>query len=347
MGGSVILSYTGPACDAAQARVLPMHEIIDIRRFEAQAFTSLLDTESRAWKDELRWDFGPSARVVSKCLREKRLSGYALVVGGEVRGYCFFFYDGEKGLIGDLFLDSSAAGIDHAQQLLNHVIETLLATPGVRRVEAQLPHFPFRTLEPCFRSHGFRGYLRRFMVRPLGDFRPPSGLSSPSAAERDRADPNSFVVLPWERQYDHEAADLLYHTYRDHVDAGINDQYISQAGAARLLENIVLQQGCGDYLSHAARVAIHRPSHRLAGLLAVTAVRPHTAHIPQVAVPPSFQGYGLGTLLMESAFRELTSQGFQEISLTVTDANARAVRLYERLGFKTFREFGAFVYQRP
>lgn len=323
------------------------YEIIDIRRFEAQAFVPLLDAESCAWSDGLRWDFGPSARIVSTCLREKRLAGYALIFEGKVRGYCFFFYDGEKGLIGDLFLDSSVAGIDHAHRLLNHVIETLLGTPGVRRVEAQLPHFSFEALEPCFCSHGFRAYLRRFMAHPLGNSRPPSAISSLSVAAKASADPDSFVVLPWERQYDHEAAELLHHTYRNHVDAGINDQYSSLAGTTRLIENIVLQQGCGEYLPRISRVAIHRPSQKLAGLLAVTAVRPRTAHIPQVAVPPPFQGCGLGTLLMESAFQDLTCQGYQEISLTVTDANAAAVRLYERLGFKTFREFGAFAYQRP
>jgi ribosomal protein S18 acetylase RimI-like enzyme len=323
-----------------------MYEIIDIRRFEADAFVSMLDAESRAWNDDLRWDFGPSARVVSRCLREKRLAGYALVSEGKICGYCFFFYDGEKGLIGDLFLDPSAAAIDQAHRLLNHAIETLLATPGVRRVEAQLPHFPFETLEPCFRSHGFQGYLRRFMARPLGDCRSPLAVPSLSVAEKGWAEPDSFVVLPWERQYDRQAAELLHHTYRNHVDAGINDQYSSPAGTTRLIENIVLQQGCGEYLSGISRVAIHRPSQKLAGLLAVTAVRPRTAHIPQVAVPPPFQGCGLGTFLMESAFQDVSRQGYQEISLTVTDANARAVGLYERLGFKTFREFGAFVYQR-
>jgi ribosomal protein S18 acetylase RimI-like enzyme len=322
------------------------HEIIDIRQFEAQAFVPLLDAESRTWSDELRWDFGPSARIVSTCLREKRLAGYALVSEAQVRGYCFFFYDGDKGLIGDLFLDSSVTGIDNAHRLLNHVIETLLATPGVRRVEAQLPHFSYQALEPCFRSHGFQGYLRRFMVYPLGNSRSPSGVPSLSVAGKASADSNSFVVLPWDRHYDRQAAELLHYTYRNHVDAGINDQYSSLAGTTRLIENIVLQPGCGEYLSGISRIAIHRPSQKLAGLLAVTAVRPRTAHIPQVAVPPPFQGCGLGTLMMESAFQDLAGQGYQEISLTVTDANAGAVRLYERLGFATFREFGAFVYER-
>lgn len=322
-------------------------EIIDIRRFEAHAFVPLLEVESRVWSSELRWDFGPSARVISNCLRDKRLAGYALVSEGKIQGYCFFFYDGEKGLIGDLFLDPSAAGVDSALRLLDHVIETLLGTPGVRRVEAQLPHFRFEALEPCFRAHGFQGYLRRFMARRLGNPLPPSAAPSSSGAAQGSRAPEGFSILSWERLHDREAAKTLYETYRNHVDAGINDQYSSLAGTTRLIENIVLQQGCGECLPRISRVAIHWPSQQLAGLLAVTAVRPRTAHIPQVAIPPPFQGRGLGTVLMESAFQDLTRQGYEEISLTVTDANIGAVRLYERLGFTTFREFGAFVYQRP
>jgi ribosomal protein S18 acetylase RimI-like enzyme len=81
-------------------------------------------------------------------------------------------------------------------------------------------------------------------------------------------------------------------------------------------------------------------------VLAVTAVRPRTAHIPQVAVAGEFQGAGLGAVMMERSFQELAAQGYEEVSLTVTDLNAGAVRLYEHLGFETFRTFGAFVWDR-
>ena len=62
-------------------------EIIDIRRFEPKEFSSLLEAESQAWHDALRWDFAASSRVVIACLRDKRLSGYALVGEHGIRGY--------------------------------------------------------------------------------------------------------------------------------------------------------------------------------------------------------------------------------------------------------------------
>ena len=50
--------------------------------------------------------------------------------------------------------------------------------------------------------------------------------------------------------------------------------------------------------------------------------------------------------MLETCFHELGQRGFEEVSLTVTGMNVGAVRLYERLGFETFRGFGAFVWNR-
>lgn len=318
-------------------------EIIDIRRFEAQDFAALLEAEADAWRQDLRWDFTASMRVITNCLREKRLLGYALVDRGRILGYCFYFYDGEKGLIGDLFVENATVILDDARRLLEHVVETIVATPGLRRVEAQLPHFSYEQLEPCFRALSFAGYRRRFMALSLERAAPGFGMS-PGRPGDDAAE--DFLIVPWDRHHDREAAELLFETYRLHVDAVINDQYGSVAGTTRLIENIVHHQGCGEYLPRVSRVAIHAGSQCIAGLLAVTALRSRTAHIPQIAVAKLFQGRGVGTRLMASAFKELVVRGYSEISLTVTDDNAGAVRLYERLGFETFRNFGAFVINR-
>jgi ribosomal protein S18 acetylase RimI-like enzyme len=106
------------------------------------------------------------------------------------------------------------------------------------------------------------------------------------------------------------------------------------------------QRGCGELLPSASLVAIHTPTGKVAAALAVTAVRSRTAHIPQIAVASEFQGHGLGTALMETAFQDLSKDGFEDLSLTVTDLNAGAVQLYERLDFETFRTFGAFTWEK-
>jgi ribosomal protein S18 acetylase RimI-like enzyme len=322
-------------------------EIIDIRRFEPKDFSNLLEAEARGWNDRMRWDFAASTRVINACLRDKRLSGYALVGEGKIRGYCFFFYDGEKGIIGDLYVHPELAGLGHEQELLEHALETLLGTPGLRRIEAQLPHYEREELESCFLSRRFQSFLRRFMGLSLkgrrrgGEAEPGSEPVAEEAWLRE-----SIELIPWDKRFHDDAAELLYQSYRQHVDAMINDQYTSVMGATRLVENIIHNQGCGDFLTRVSRMAVHRPTQRLAGILTVTCVRAGTAHIPQVAVGPSFQGLGVGTALMEAAFQDLAQEGFEQVTLTVTDANVGAVRLYQRLGFETFKTFGAFTYDR-
>ena len=304
-------------------------EVIDIRHFEPGHFVSLFQAEARAWNNELRWNHAPAARVISNCLADKRLSGYALVSAGRIEGYSFFLCEGEKGLVGDFFV--APAFQRESAMLLTHVLETMTATPGVRRVEAQLPHFDADELEHCFREYGFRSYVRRFMALKLYT------SSQPKV-------PSGFVIEPWERRHDDLAADFIYHTYQGHIDAVINDQYATREGAERLLDNIFDLRGCGEPVPQASLVALHRATQRLAGMVALTSVRPGTAHVPQVAVASEFQSAGLGTSLLDLAFREAAKRSFQEVTLTVTDLNHGARRLYERLGFETFRVFGAFLW---
>jgi ribosomal protein S18 acetylase RimI-like enzyme len=325
-------------------------EVVDIRLFEAHDFMPLLEAESSAWISALRWDYAPSARLISACLADKRLPGYALLADRRIQGYCFFLYEGEKGLIGDLFVQQNGASRQHAVLLLENVISTLKATPGLQRVEAQLPHFAMEDLEDYFRRQDFLIFLRRFMALQLAG-RPTSSLPiqtpGPGGGKRVGVAGSEFLLDTWQRSYDEEAARLLYRAYRGHVDAIINDQYRSVAGSERLIENIVHLRGCGESLPEASRAIIHCASRKLAGILALTAVRPSTAHIPQVAVAKEFQRRGLGMAIMESSFQSLERLGYREVSLTVTDENRDAVRWYGRMGFETFRTFGAFVWNRP
>ena len=316
-------------------------EVIDIRRLQADDFTPLLEAEGHSWGDHLHWDYAPAARVIRACLADKRLNGYALVNGRRVDGYSFYVCEGDKGLIGDCYFADPTTRSDDVARLLTHVLETLMAWPGIQRIEAQLPHFSAEALEPCFGRHGFRTYIRRFMLLNL-DGRHVENVGSAAASGVLRL--GEFQIEPWERRHDQRAAHLICHTYRGHVDAAINDQYASSLGASRLIENIAELRGCGEPVPHASLIAVHAATRKLAGLVALTGVRRQTAHIPQVAVAPEFQSRGLGALLLGLAFREAVRHNYREVSLTVTDLNRQAVQFYERLGFRTFHTFGAFVW---
>ncbi len=315
-------------------------EIIDIRQFDSRSLGPLLDAEAQAWHLDLRWDYTSSRALIANCVDDQRISGYVLRDENGPSGYSFFFYEGGKGLIGNLFVEGPRERTERAHRILRHVLETLLATPGLGRVETQLPHFSLETLDPVFSEHGFAGALRRFMLLSLPRPRWTPYAAGAGGAARLR----DFRIVPWDRRHDHAVAEMILDAYRGHVDARLNDQYASLHGTTRLIENVLHQRGCGELQSEATLVALHLPSSRVAGALAVTAVRARTAHIPQVAVAGEFQGHGLGSALLEAAFHVLAKNRFEEVSLTVTDENRGAVRLYENLGFITFRTFGAFTW---
>jgi ribosomal protein S18 acetylase RimI-like enzyme len=74
-------------------------------------------------------------------------------------------------------------------------------------------------------------------------------------------------------------------------------------------------------------------------------VRPDVGHITQVCVLPEHRSAGLGDALLAASTRSLRDRGFHFISLTVTEANDRAIALYKRIGFECTRVFDAFVWE--
>ena len=54
---------------------------------------------------------------------------------------------------------------------------------------------------------------------------------------------------------------------------------------------------------------------------------------------------GTVALPIEASAEELRKRNFKTLSLTVTEANERAVDLYRQLGFSVARVFDAFVWE--
>ena len=101
----------------------------------------MLDDETQLWSRLLSWDYSGSAEMILRYVDAKILPGYAAVDRGRVFGYSFFVYEGNKGVIGDLYV-TNGTRLPNAREvelkLLTHVIETLQQSPGIHRVEAQL-----------------------------------------------------------------------------------------------------------------------------------------------------------------------------------------------------------------
>jgi len=312
-------------------------EILDLRHFSAADLRPLLEDEIALWASLLSWDYAVSADMILRYLDAKILPGYAAIERGSIFGYSFFVYEQSKGVIGDLYVRDGGRTPNRQQVeecLLTHVIETLQQSPGIHRVEAQLLAQSTGEVSRPFLEQGFSRHPRVFMNFDMGKH---AQTSPPAPAE--------FEIRPWSEQEYQAAAALITACYRGHVDSEINDQYRTLAGSLRFLNNIVRFPGCGTFDPQSSFVVFQRRTRVLVGLILCSLVRRDVGHITQVCVLPEFRSAGLGEALLAATTRNLRERGFHFISLTVTEANNRAIALYERIGFETTRVFDAFVWE--
>lgn len=59
-------------------------------------------------------------------------------------------------------------------------------------------------------------------------------------------------------------------------------------------------------------------------------------YLSNIAVDPHFRGQGIGTYILENAFKAADKKGCKRVLLDVTTDNEGARRLYERFGFKFY-----------
>ena len=312
-------------------------EILDLRHFSSIDLRPLLEDETQVWSRLLSWDYSGSAEMILRYVDSKILPGYAAVDRGRVFGYSFFVYEGSKGVIGDLYV-SSGHRLPNPREveikLLTHVIETLQQSPGIHRVEAQLLAHEAHAVSRPFLETGFQRHPRLFMVLDLAK---PGPGKIPVHPEVE--------IRPWlDSDYQPTAA-VITAAYRGHVDAQINDQYHTLSGSLRFLNNIVRFPGCGVFDAESSFVALDAKAKSMVGLILCSRVRHDVGHVTQVCVLPEYRSQRIGASLLEMTVENLKRRNFSLLSLTVTEANARAAALYRRLDFDTKGIFDAFVWE--
>jgi ribosomal protein S18 acetylase RimI-like enzyme len=312
-------------------------EILDLRHFSSVDLRPLLEDETQAWGRLLSWDYSGSAEMILRYVDAKILPGYAAVDRGRVFGYSFFVYEGSKGVIGDLYV-TNGNRLPNAREvelkLLTHVIETLQQSPGIHRVEAQLLAHDANAVSRPFLETGFQRYARLFMTL---------SFATPVA---DKPTTHADVEIRRWADGDYQAsAAVITAAYRGHVDAQINDQYHTLSGSLRFLNNIVRFPGCGVFDAESSFIALDRNAKNLIGLILCSRVRSDVGHVTQVCILPEYRSRGIGEALLAATESSLRKRKFSLLSLTVTEANARAVALYRRLNFETKRIFDAFVWE--
>jgi ribosomal protein S18 acetylase RimI-like enzyme len=316
-------------------------EVLDLRHFAAPQLRPVLEAEGELWKQRLHWNYHASASLLMQYLDSHMLPGYAALEAGKITGYVFCVYEETKAVIGDVFAlpgphadGKSAHEIE--ETLLLHIIELLVNSPQVDRVESQLLLHPSGSHAGVFLDAGFQIHRRLFMVRKLEGYYPASGVSLPDGLE----------LRSWREEDLNLAGRLIFSAYHGHPDSVVNDQYRSVHGSMRFLNNIVRFSGCGAFSAQVSHVIQDRATRELVALVLASRVSQESGHITQICVHPEFRRRGLARMLLTLAASHFLRQGVTEISLTVTEANTEAIDLYHAEGYDCTHIFDAAVWQR-
>lgn len=309
-------------------------DLVDLRHLSPSDLDTLLDEETRVWRETLDWDFGKSADLVRRFVDLRALNGCALIIQDRAVGYCYFVFEEHKGLVGDLYVRAQFRTVEHENRLLSAVLDSLIAAPHVRRIESQLMMIASDPERVMPGSRFLSAYDRNFMLLRFAE--------APDLQARPRA---RMHFEKWSEHHQENTAQLIASAYGGHIDSRINDQYRSIAGARRFLYNIVQYPGCGTFFQPASFVAYDLATGSLCGLALASMVGPDAGHITQLCVSPALRRTGMGYELLRRSLKIIRDHGCSKVSLTVTSANREAVQLYEHAGFRTIRRFSAYVWE--
>jgi ribosomal protein S18 acetylase RimI-like enzyme len=310
-------------------------EVVELRHLTGREIGPLLLEETVEWEQELDWDFGRSADLVRQFVDARALTGYALVDRGEVAGYGYSVLEEHKGLIGDVYVRPLWRNGSNEAWLLRAVLDELIATPKIRRIESQL-----MLLDPSVGRAIQRERLVKVQERMLMKLDTTAPPYMPAGAALRR-----FHIEPWADHHHELAAGVISLAYGEHVDSRINDQYRTLAGARRFIHNIAQFPGCGTFFRQGSFVAFDPATGWMSGIILVSFVGERVGHITQLCVTPRMKGRGLGYELLREAVNALRMHGAKRISLTVTSMNTDAIDLYRRCGFQDVRRFLSYVWE--
>jgi ribosomal protein S18 acetylase RimI-like enzyme len=305
-------------------------QIVDLSTVKPAELEDLWQYEMGLWRERLLWDVSDSIAMLRRLVERGVLPGKAVRVDDRTVGYVQYGIAGRFGVISTLVVspDCSATGV--GEMLLEHGVE-VLRRQGVSRIESQYISFDCPWLAPAFEHAGFCTYWREFLRLDV---------------QRSRSAVNSSGMVslePWGEADLHGSAAILQAAYHGGIEAEIHARYQTTDGCQDVLENLLYQGSCGGLVAKASAMARHRG--RSIGFLVVTELAPRQGHVAQVAVLPEYQRRGIGQRLLDYGVSRLAACQFDTLSLTVSRANDRALRLYQAMGFRTVLAFPVFLWE--
>lgn len=149
--------------------------------------------------------------------------------------------------------------------------------------------------------------------------------------------PDGYRFVAWNEALLDVHARTKFRAFRDEIDAVVFPCLGEFEGCRRLMHEIRAKQGFLPAATWLIARGTAPESLQWCGTVQGVAERGGQGMIQNVGIVPGHRGLGLGRCLVERALSGFQSVGLRRASLEVTVDNARAVRLYQRLGFRRVR----------
>jgi len=162
-------------------------------------------------------------------------------------------------------------------------------------------------------------------------FRMDADLSAPRPT---RPLPRGYRLVAWNEALLDTHARTKYRSFHGEIDAVVFPCLGELEGCRRLMREI---RGKPGFLPNATWLVVRNDAAgelEWCGTIQGVVDRLGVGSIQNVGIVPTQRGLGLGTCLIEQALAAFKAFGLRRASLEVTADNSRAVRLYQRLGFR-------------
>jgi ribosomal protein S18 acetylase RimI-like enzyme len=290
----------------------------------------LLLDEAEHWCAELGWDYSDVIDAIIDGLRAGTVYGWACMEGSQATAYCYAVEEPPRAVVGSIYASRAHRDRGLETLLLERLLAEMIGKRAITRIECQTLFCTSMQADDVFKRRGFSSRGRRYMIRDL---------ESVCEEQRREAGLRRVEIRDLER-----IGQLVFESHRGSADAVLNATYASPEQSRHFVDSIVCRCGCGPLETEASLVAETRGS--LSGVVLVTRISRNHAHICQISVRPDMQRRGIGSALLGGALEALRHAGLRHVTLSTTDGNYPASRLYARQGFRTHRVFMSHAWVR-
>ena len=313
----------------AREHPLPQSQVVDLRTVTPAELEGLWRHEAQWWREHLLWDIAQPLEALRRVIGRRGVPGKAVRIGTQTVGYTYYVISGSLGVLSGLVVAPAWNIPEVGESLLQATVEAMRQR-GVRRIESSCVSMASPWLVPVCERAGLQAAWRAFLRVELAGAH--TSVQSPALVQLEA----------WRAMHVHEAA-IMQAAYQTTVDVELNMLYRTVEGCRSVLDNLLLQGGCGPLVAEASVFA--RSRGQGIGFVVVTEIAPQQGHLTQVAVLPAYQGQGVGRMLVHHCLTQLAVRHFDTLSLIVSRANQRAFRLYQTMGMQEVLAFPVFVWE--